>query len=280
MQSVSTEDLSFCWQQVLKHDPWFRLHFQFAPRQYGQAILALHALTTLLEETLDSSEEALTITRLQWWRTELSPEKAPISAHPVIRALREAREGQEVPPEFTDPLMAQILMRLQAEPVQDQQALKALCDQVGRAKVSAVLGLSDPTISGVADPCSFSGTGLASLVHFALTSKNQSWWFVPLALQARYQFDLNDMQNVGAGSQSVLQVLLESIETWFDEEISQTAALVNHDEGMRRYLAAKASANKIRTRRIVGSLLAGNVGSLGRWKLSDLIRVWSSSRRV
>lgn len=280
MGSASEKDLGFCWQQVLSHDPWFRLHYLFAPEKHAEAILAVHALSALLEETLDSSEESLTITRLQWWRSELQPESAQVSAHPVLRALRESRNGQLLPTVLSDSLMAQLLLRLQAEPLQDQDALRDLCIRIGRGRIAIQSGLSDSEDGARAAAWRCAGTGLASLMEFAIRSKQNAWWFIPLELQARFQFDMNDLQSTGSETQGVFQALSAWLDEWFEEQIADIAQSQGSADGMRRHLVALSSASQLRMSRTVQSLLKGDTGNPGRWKMTDLLRVWSSSRRA
>jgi len=274
------EDLSFCWQQVLSHDPWFRLHYLFAPSQHAEAILALHALAALLEETLDSSEEALTITRLQWWRSELEPENAQVSAHPVLRTLRASRGGQTFPLSVSEPLVAQVLLRLQGEPLQDEDALKLLCNRLGQATIAAQLGLGNLEDSDQCASWRCAGAGLASLVEFAIRSKQKSWWFVPLDLQARYQFDMNDMPGKCAGNQGVIRTVSKYLDDWFEEQITDIALSKSENAGIKRHLVAMSGARKLRFKRTIQVFLSGDSGNPGRWKVSDLFRVWSLSRRA
>ena len=278
MGKVSQEDLSFCWQQVLGHDPWFRLHHLFAPAPNADATLALNALTVLLEETLDSSEESLTITRLQWWRSELEPEAAKISAHPVLRVLRDSRQGQLLPAALSDPLMAQVLLRLQAEPLQDEAALKAFCNRVGRPKLAAQIGLSELEDTGEVAGWNCAGSGLASLMEFAVRSNKKLWWFVPLTLQARYQFDTDTLKMTDKGAQGALQAMSELLDTWFEEQIDSIAGSKVEPVGARRHLVAMSSATQLRMQRVVQGLIRGDSGYPGKWKFTDLLKVWSSTR--
>lgn len=276
--SASKADIGFCWEQVHKRDPWFRLHYLFAPRKRVTQVLALHALFSMIEGTLEMSEESLCMSQLLWWRSELETDKARVSAHPVIRTMRDGLDTGLFSTHITDPLIAQVLLRLQAEPVTDEIALKNICHSIGKSKIVAEISIIPDEASNQDYSGQCAGLGLACLLEFVIQSSQRSWWFVPMDLQARHQIDSEAIDHQSTESTQVLQALRQWGAIWFEEQINDLA-LVALTEA-RRHLVAMVYTRKLRFEASLQDLLEGGHGEPGRWRLPDFFRVWSSSRRA
>lgn len=281
MSVIPEDDLNFCWEQVLSHDPWFRLHFVFAPKHQADQILALHALFAMLERALSLSDESLSLAQLAWWRAELQPERAMISAHPAVRAFRVSNENQALPLEVTDLLIGTMIDRLQSQPLTDEQSLKALCDRVGKSRVRAQLSLcfdneETPPFEG-----HYAGTGLVCLIDAALKTPQEAWWFTPLSLQAKHQFSPGLTMQSGQGEIAVLQTFSEWGGAWLEDQIENFGRMsfpAGAAQSTRRHLIAMMNAKAIRFSRTLNSLVANGRSDPGRWRMLDVVRVWSSCR--
>lgn len=281
MSTPPQDDLSFCWEQVLSHDPWFRLHFVFAPKHQADQILALHALFAMLERALTLSDESLSLAQLAWWRAELQPERAMVSAHPAVRAYRVSNNNRILPPEVTNLLIGQLIDRLQAQPLGDEQSLKDLCDRVGQSSVRAQLSLYFDDAESLPLEGHCAGSGLVCLIDAALKSPQQAWWFTPLSLQAKHQFSPSPNMQSGQGAMAVVQTFSEWGGAWLAEQIEnfgRTSLPPGETQSARRHLIAMMNAQSIRLSRILNSLVKNGRSDPGRWRLLDMVRVWSSCR--
>lgn len=275
------EDFQFCLDHVEAHDPWYRLHLVFASRASHVQITATQALFVMLERAIELSEESLVLTQLAWWRQELQPDRTAMSAHPVIRALRESNNAQLPHPATMDALIGAQLERSQAESVVDPESLRALCERLGWPMVCAHLGVNieDKVAQELAGHCAVSG--LLCLIDSALRKQDKSWWFVPLTLQAKHQLNLNSTGLTEQNHASVLAVMLELSGQWAGDQrvfLGQMNVGKETDLPALRYLVAKNASHLIRLNRTRKHL--GSQGQLnpGKWGIGDMLRVWSACR--
>lgn len=276
-------DSRFCWDQVVQQDPWFRLHYLFAPSELADPILALHALFAMTNKTLALSEESLTLAQLQWWRDELGREKAGISKHPVIRHLRESHSGFVLSDEVVDLLVAQVLLRLQSKTVPDEAALRILCHQVGKARVSAEFELQGANEQAAIEDGALAGLGLAVLWDFAVRNPRSGFWFLPLDVQARFQVGTEALGGSGQKAKSALGYFQDLGSQWSDAQIESILHLEAASEFagvLQKHLLAMTMAWKLRLSGSIRDMLRGGDGEPGRWKLMDPVKVWAVTRRV
>lgn len=283
MNEVLKADLDFCWEKVLNSDPWFRLHYAFAPKQLGQQILALHALFSMLDRALGLSDESLRLAQLAWWRSELSPENTEVSAHPVVRTLRESGAMQQLSGDQIEALVAQAVSQLRTESLNSQEELKTLCDQVGEAKVlsEAAIACKDRAQPALVGRCA--GTGLSAITREAGLEGRPALWFIPLDLQARHQSDLHTIKQSRAEIRAVLESLCRWGEAWFDEQVEALSQAVSSGifaPGAARHLLAMVLSDQLRFLRAMKDLGDGGKGEPGPWRLADFMGIWRECRRL
>lgn len=283
MSADSGNDLAYCRRRVFENDPWFGLHSIFAPAQRRKQILAVHALFAVLERALLLSEEMLTLSQLEWWQAELAPERARLSAHPVVRTLRSSGVLQLLSQDTIAALLRQALDRLNTEPISDEARLRSLCDRVGRALLSAecAIGLDEWMSAHVGADCS--GTGLSALLGSALRNDATSLWFLPLTLQARHGCD---PRSIGAGSEDAVAVLqaLDSLGAkWFADQLvqmQQTEAGLPASAHSRRHLFAWVLSDRHKTARSLRAIMRQQPAGIARWRTSDFLSVWAGCRKL
>lgn len=283
MSADSGNDLAFCRRRVLENDPWFSLHSIFAPAPSRKQILAVHALFAALERALLLSEEMLTLSQLGWWQAELAPERARLSAHPVVRALRSSGVLQLLSQDTIAALLSQALDRLNTEPISDEARLRSLCDRVGRALLSAecVIGHDERMSAHVGVDCA--GTGLSTLLGSALRNDATSLWFLPLTLQARH---CCDSRSIGAGSQDAVAVLeaLDSLGAqWFTDQLvqmQQAEAGLPASAHSLRHLFAWVLSDRHKTARSLRAMMRQQPAGISRWRASDFLSVWAGCRKL
>jgi len=277
------DDLAICLDHSTRLDPWFRMHFVFAPADQRNQVAGLHALFAMLERTLQMSEESLVLAQLAWWREELQPERAGVSAHPVIRVLRN-RNDQALPStKMTDHLIAPMLERLQAEPLSDKPALKALCDRIGSPRVCLQLGVdASEQDESVQSGCG-SVSGLIYLIDTALRTPDKPWWFLPLSIQAKHQVQVNSLGHSSQDVAVVLGSLLEWAAEWMEEQFTFFKEFDGRDGNLQnnaRHLVAMNTSHLIRLARTRQDIEGGGTGVPGKWSFLDMYQLWSACRQL
>jgi len=283
VSKLSKVDLEFCWDQVLEFDPWFRLHFAFAPKRNATQILALHALFAMIERGLRLSEESLVITQLAWWHNELSPAQSASSRHPVVRLLRESGALSCFAEDQLEGFMAPTPQRLRAEPLQKEEDLKALCGRIGKGRAQLELAL-DTGGQGLRElQAHCAGTGLISLCAMALRDRQPSFWFMPLNIQARHQVQHHEIDSHTAGGTAALAELRSLGEEWFEDQNRELALAVSQRgsaPSVHRHLLAMGLTQRLEFTRAMGRREAGQTKTSRTWGLQDLIRIWSKYRAL
>lgn len=270
------EDMGFCRERVAEFDPWYRLHIVFARQRQVNATLALNAFFAMMERAAAMTESSLCAAQLAWWNSEIE-ERAEVSAHPVVRALRNhgvlpVLEGSALPG-----LFSQALCRVQENPVSDVRGLEALCQEIGSAFVSPEVSLAKGgAASSYSGDCA--GTGLWRLVHSALRNPGRGFWFVPLDLQARHGESLENIgKSVGADG-SILGALAETGERWFASQLTGLAASFKADKSKARQVFASVIAQK-RQLDLTLRNPEKNGRTVNRASLTEWLRLWSNVRR-
>lgn len=277
------QDLDFCWEQILRIDGWFRLHYLFSPDNRGDQLVALHALFSMLEKALTLSDENLSVAQLAWCRSELSPPRANTSAHPVVRSLAASRAWERLPGELLEELFRNTMARIDPEPLNDQQSLKAFCDRLGRSRLLLEIALSDDWqdhVKRLDGRCA--GTGFFLLAKVPRNPQSRPYWFVPLELLARHQCTAQDLERGSDAAAPCLQELGELGEEWFQDQLAAIrAATVNSGKkaGQRRHLVAMTEAQRIQFARLLKRPVDSIRKRTNGWGIRDLFRVWSEARR-
>lgn len=277
MNDVRQDDLEFCWRKVLINDPWFRLHFAFAPKPLVTQLLAVHALIAMLDQALNMSDEALVLAQLAWWQSELLPRSVSLSAHPVVRALRTSGALRQLGTARLEALVVQAVGQLRAGTPENREELEALCSKTGEARVSALRALeaNDEADALLRGRCA--AAGLHSIISRETHSERPDLWFVPLDLQALHQSSVRDISQGTASSGGVLVSLSDWEASWFDDQIMALKAGASqgaHSAKIIRYLVALGLSERLRFRRYLENMHAGNWRSPGRWRLADFLGIW------
>lgn len=281
MNSVAKEDIDFCWDEVLKGDAWFRLHFTFAPKAVAEQILALHALFAMLERPTVMSEESLAIAQLAWWQAELSPQSATVSAHPVVRTLRNSNALERLPISLREALVAQAFELSRRSRPSSRSDLKARCSGIGEARVMSELSLVSEgrILEELQGHCA--GTGLSRILSLALRS-GAGLWFVPLDLQARFQGSAQVIEQPTPKSTALMNAVGDLGEEWFRdqfEEIRRMASKLGLSPRKSQHLFATMASQRLQLERTIQRLKQGRGTEPARWRFADVLRIWRDCRR-
>jgi len=208
---VNQSDRLFCREQVLAVRPLFRVSCSYIPQEYYDGIMALHALFSVLEDTVSNyTDEAVARARLAWWQQELLGPESTNSQHPITRQLHRAVLINPDSLVNFGALIKCSLDRLEAGPTADTNALKTLCTRIGNSPMRLELRLAGEHGEETADMDALkTANGLVQLIRESNRGPSSGYWWVPLSLLARYgisRSDLNAGCNPGPAKQLIMEI--------------------------------------------------------------------------
>ena len=128
-----SNEVRFCWEQVLRTNRLFRISTVFAPADRARQLLPLHALFGAVEEISSKhSDEDLARRKLDWWRQECARLENQGSEHPILRELLDSGAYQAMRKDSLAQLFDDAESRLDPRPPPDVDGLKSLCSISGR----------------------------------------------------------------------------------------------------------------------------------------------------
>jgi phytoene synthase len=127
---VSPND--YCLDRVARRGTsLFYAVFQL-PLAKRQAVAAVHAFRReVLEAATETSDPALGLTRLLWWRTQVEAIYSGVPQHPVARALQPVAQAYQLPVSRFLSMIESAEADLLAPRYSDYAALARYCDQMG-----------------------------------------------------------------------------------------------------------------------------------------------------
>ena len=279
----SNEQL-FCWEQVAKTNPLFRVSHNFASPAQGRVLLPLYALFSVVEEACSSfSDEDLARSRLAWWRQECLGRDPGPGSHPVIRELtRHAQLGCREQ-HWLARLLDDAESRLDEAAPANLGELQHRCGQVSQPQLELELSLCGADESRADRPRTGQG-GRMGLVQFLRESLRRrdtgAYWWLPLDLLARHGISRAEAQRAATANEAraLFGEILTNAQAWGD-------GLPLPDPGWPE------QADAVRHLRVQGSLQAGllrRVGAGGperfgvemnRATPGDLFRAWKAARQ-
>lgn len=181
-------DLQFCWEQILRIRPQFRLSHPYAPKEIAAGILALHALFASLEEAIcGASDEVVSRAKLAWWQQELLGQDLARTQHPIVRMLQRSIEmGGTLFKDF-EQLLQSSIQRLDSAAPADQSALLLQCRQMGYYPMRLEFALEPGgEVSGDVVMRDCIAAGLLQLLRESARNSHRAYWWLPLNGLARF----------------------------------------------------------------------------------------------
>jgi phytoene/squalene synthetase len=200
--SISAEesdahDGRFCWQQIVKVRPHFRLSYPYAPKSYAEKIRALYALLAALEESVSQvSDEVVSNAKLSWWIQQLFDPDYADSAHPVTRQLHRFGLISESTKGAYRDLISMTMNRMDSPPAVDEEALKGSCHKLGQKQMAVELLIQDETSEQSEITHSLCAmNGLLQLLRESSHGQLYAYGWVPLNLLARCEVSRSELQS-------------------------------------------------------------------------------------
>ena len=186
MSSTSNDSL-FCREQVARSNRLSLLAQVFAAAERREALVALYALFSVIEQVCSGSkEEDVAIKRLAWWRDELNNSLNAQGVHPLGKELIRTGAASRISMKHIDQLLLSAQARLESPVIGDTAALKQLCLETGWPLVELEWALcgrdsNQPGLEGLAVRA-----GLAQLIRESAGENAHQMWWIPMNLLARH----------------------------------------------------------------------------------------------
>ena len=280
---MHSKDLAFCWEKVLISDPWFRLKYAFAPKGIRNQLLGVHALFAMIDQSLSKSDEKIVMAQLSWWQSELIPECAAVSNHPVIRVMRESGATSHLHPNFGESLIGQALYQLSTPLISRTEDLKSACNTIGHARMSVLSSISSECLGGLTLRAECQGSGFCCLLRSAIASGSTELWFVPLEMQAKYSCSSQEMFDSNAQSVEIWSALSDLAVSWFDRQLVNLAKELSGEESVpkgARYLLATTLVERLWTMRSLETMPESPLGRSVQWGVGEFLGVWRKCRKL
>ncbi len=278
-----SNDRLFCWEQVARTNPAFRVSQVFATREDAAKLLPLYALFSIVEQICSGpSDEDLACSKLNWWRIECSQQNLQSSHHPVLKEFRRTGATQRLGQDLCQSLFEGAQFRLEANAPADISGLKALCIATQRPQFDLEISISGLSVDSLqANQGLLARGGLLQLIRESSKHSGQgAYWWIPLNLLARYGVSRDALVN---------QPESEEVSGLFSELISQSASWApsgqrapeNHKsfQALRNYFAINGLySKKISALRNLSP--DRYVAEISRIRVSDLFVAWRCARRL
>jgi phytoene/squalene synthetase len=224
---MDQKDRQFCWDQVLRIHPLFRVTHPFIPRKYSDSTLGLYALISALEEAVCSyTDESIPRAKLAWWRQELLGPQSSHSQHPIVKQLNQNRSNWWQFEENIVGLLDVTVERLEGNLPADVDSLKDLCERIGRYPMMLELGLAGDVGFELSELTVISTlNGLVQLMRESSRGQETAYWWVPLSLLARHQVTCSELRALRKSDHGkALYIELHTLyREWCDSDRSRSA---------------------------------------------------------
>jgi len=285
LDKASTNDLQFCWQQVLRVRPEFRLSHAYAPEKYSAGLLALHAWFSAVEESVCRvSDETVAQAKLLWWQQQLFGSEYGNSPHPITRQLRRCEVIPSEAREHAHKLLETTRGRLDAPALPDEASLKSLCRNVGVHAMRLELAVQrENRLHGPLLETACAVNGLVQLLRESSRSLLPSYTWVPLNLLARHDVTRAELQNRAHSEATRLlmaQICAEGL-AWIGED--DFGADPNLDPAWQlrhRHWIIQTRLNVRRLKKLRRSTLQMHSREFSSMLLGDAWLAWRTARAI
>ena len=272
----------FCRERTLRSNPLFRVSHLFAPTDFAGQVLALHALFASIDQlSSEIGDEFVARRKLDWWRTELSPENINKSNHPVVRYLIDTGAAGSLPGKTLELFLDAAEVRLAARAPTDQEELNLLCELIYQPRVLLECALSqeDTPVSGLSEIAQTGG--LLQLMRESNARENNILWWIPLNVLARFGVTRAGLGNDpdSQNTRAVFEAVFGSCNKLKSPEALSGQGNMAPSPGLvhLHVLALLQSRQLDQLRKIRPSSYRGE---LNRWRFADLLSAWNAARRM
>jgi len=281
---IETNELKFCWEQVLRTNRLFRISQVFAPADRAAQLVPLYALFAAVEEVCsDFSDEEIARRKLDWWRNECTLSNTHGSDHPILRQLERTGALHALPRDSLERLFADAESRLDPMPPEHPEGLRERCRQISRPQFELELSLwgdSRPDAQSCDSIAAVSG--LAQLMRETLRRRAPgNYWWLPLSLLARHGVRRTEISRdeSAAPVQALFTELLGTCRNWASQPLGG-GVLPQRADGAMRHLFVLAQLQAYALLRLRPERPTTFATELNRVGPTQLFQAWQAARRV
>ncbi len=280
------DDHAYCWQQILRIRPHYRITRPYIEAVDADRLLVLNALFCALEETLSgTSEHSVAELKLAWWGQELIPDRVVHSQHPIARELYRSGAWKIISPQGIGELLGSSQQRLDPAAPVDMGALRALAASIGRAHMQPEVAISRAkgADSGPAES-DYRLYGLVQLLRESARSARLGFWWIPMNLLARHGLVREDLKNQSRGPAIIAlmqDVLLEAVddELATGPEPKTSTRWKQQAQRLARYQRVQLAVLRRQVTELLGKHPSTYARQLGQIRLMQVLRGWQAARR-
>lgn len=280
-----SNEVRFCWEQVLRTNRLFRVSTVFAPADRARQLLPLHALFGAVEEiTSKHSDEGLARRKLDWWRQECARLGKQGSEHPILRELVDSGAYQALRKDSLARLFDDAEYRLDPQAPSDVDDLRVLCCKLSQPQFELELSLSREQPEMLRSLDRFAAvSGLTQLLRESCRGRSPTdYWWLPLSLMARHgisRADISREDRPDPAAQAVFADLLHGCLDWLPAPDSGASGSEPHVPALR-HLFVLGELQAAALRRLRPNQPGQFATDLTRLGLPQLYQAWKSARTV
>jgi hypothetical protein len=275
-------DRIFCWEQVTRTIPVFRVSRVFASQDDASRLLPLYALFSIIEQIyVGYSDDEIARSKLDWWRIETSQEKIRLSQHPVLRELVRTGAVNYLSVGSVDSLLNGAESKFDTRAPVDISDLLMICEQLQRPRLDLEISVCKAQPGVVKIPSGYlERSGLFQLFRESAKRKEQgAYWWVPLNLLAKYSVNRDELDSHSEPAK--LSAMLAEIQTESRLRVQLSPKgfrNVPEITSLRHYFALNG-LYAAKLKRLGKATLAKGESEFDRIRVSDLYTAWRSARR-
>ena len=271
-------DRLFCWQQIERNDPMFRVTHAFSHPDFADRVLAVNAFLSATGEICAMvSDPGVAARKLTWWRDELNGGAGSGRPHPITAELKRSGAYGLLGRDSLVRHFEQAALRIDPSPLHSLDELLVRCQQIGQAALEM-----ECAVCGV-DPARETWLSAAAIrrgmVQLAIEDlrRKDAWW-APLQLLAREGVSRDEI-NSGENARAERRLMMGILQ---DKRFGLTHS--NRDISDANYRARRLICNdyllikKLRNKKFNSRVERENL--LSKTSPLDVLTCWRVARRL
>lgn len=280
MAEPLNNDQLFCWEQIARSNPLFRISRVFAPQFAGERLLPLYALFATLEHLCSQDSEAeIKQRKLEWWRRECLGQEPTSSDHPILRELTRSGAAAHLERTALKQLFDGAELRLDGPAPADFNEFEALCRLIGLPQ--CVLELAVFAAQPAPGPATAACIGLSQLLREGVGPGGAArLWWMPLNLLARHGISRGELALAidAPSAQALFAEVISRGGTW-SKGAKQEMQRMTDAPAAARHLAVHAHLQIQAVQRLEGRRPGAYPAALRRVGWRQLYQAWRAARR-